>query len=210
MASLFKGNARSGAKNLDKVRLDLPGLMLLTPRVHADERGQFSETFNAARFKEVTGLDIDFVQDNESVSVRTNTIRGLHAQLPPFAQSKLVRVITGRIVDVVVDIRKGSPTYLSSFTIELRDDDPTQLFVPRGFLHGFRTLTPSARIAYKVDNFYNAEADRSVAYDDPDLDCDWALRGSDRAYLSPKDKKAMAFRDLEKAFIYDELMGDSA
>lgn len=184
------------------IETDLPGLLLIKPRVFADHRGSFSETFNARTFEDATGFAPGFVQDNESISREVNTIRGLHFQTPPNAQAKLVRVVQGRIRDVVVDIRQGSPTYLKSFAVELSADDPTQLYVPRGFLHGFRTLEPDTRVNYKVDAYYSGECDRSVRYDDPALACDWGLKGGEKVCLSQKDEAASVYAEFEGVFTY--------
>ncbi len=184
-------------------KLDLPGLLLLTPRVFEDSRGQFSETFNARTFKDATGLDIDFVQDNESFSRFANTIRGLHFQTPPHAQSKLFRVISGRVIDVAVDIRMGSPTFGQSVSLQLSGDRAEQVFVPKGFLHGFRTLEPDTRVAYKVDAFYSPDCDRSIQYNDPAIACDWGLSTGDEVHLSDKDQNARPFSDAEGIFTYE-------
>lgn len=185
------------------IRLDLPGLLLVKPKVFSDHRGSFSETFNARVFEESTGVSSAFVQDNESVSLEVNTIRGLHFQTPPHAQAKLVRVTRGRILDVVVDIRSGSPTYLKSMSVELSDDASDQLYVPKGFLHGFRTLEPHTRVNYKVDAYYNADCDRSVRFDDPALGCDWGLSGEEDVCLSDKDQNAPGFAEVDSRFTYE-------
>ena len=182
--------------------LDLPGLMLVTPRVFEDGRGSFSEMFNEREFQRRTGVDFRVVQVNRSVSAQINTIRGLHAQMPPDAQAKLLRVEHGRILDCVVDIRRGSPTYLGSVVIELSDEDDAQLFVPKGFLHGFRTMEPNTRVIYKVDAHYSPQTERSIRFDDGDLACDWQLEGGEELHLSDKDRDGMAFADLDNAFTY--------
>ncbi|MAK63065.1 MAG: dTDP-4-dehydrorhamnose 3,5-epimerase [Ponticaulis sp.] len=187
---------------MDITRLDLPGLMLISPQLFEDARGSFCEVFNEKEFQRKTGVDFRVVQENRSVSLEANTIRGLHAQSPPMAQAKLVRVERGRILDCVVDIRQGSPTYLSSFAVELMDDDNCQLFVPKGFLHGFRTLEPNCRVVYSVDAYYSPEHDRSVRFDDPELGCDWGLMGAERLCLSEKDANANWFQDLDARFDY--------
>lgn len=182
--------------------LDLPGLMLVTPRVFEDSRGSFTEMFNEREFQRRTGVDFRVVQVNRSVSAQINTIRGLHVQMPPDAQAKLLRVERGRILDCVVDIRRGSPTYLGSVVIELSDEDDAQLFVPKGFLHGFRTMEPNTRVIYKVDAHYSPQTERSIRFDDGDLACDWQLEGGEELHLSDKDRDGMAFADLDNAFTY--------
>ncbi len=178
------------------------GLVLITPRRFGDDRGWFSETFNARAFREA-GVTAEFVQDNHSLSREAGTLRGLHYQAPPFAQSKLVRCSAGAVWDVAVDIRTGSPTFLKSVGVRLDAEIGAQLFVPRGFLHGFLTLTPDAEVQYKVDAFYSAEHDGSVAWDDPDLAVDWPLAEARVATpsLSAKDAAAPRFRDFDNPFV---------
>jgi len=181
----------------------LPEVKILTPRRLGDARGFFAETWNAARLAEA-GLARDFVQDNESVSAEAGTLRGLHYQAPPFAQAKLIRVVRGAIRDVVVDARAGSPTYGRWVAEELSAETGAQVFVPRGFLHGFLTLTDGAHVLYKVDNRYDAASDGAVAWDDPDLRIDWGIDPA-RAILSDKDRRAPRFRDWVSPFAYDEV-----
>lgn len=178
--------------------LAIPDVKLITPARFGDNRGFFSETYNAERFK-AAGIEADFVQDNHSLSAEIGTVRGLHYQAPPFAQAKLVRVLRGAIVDVAVDVRKGSPTYGKWVKAELSDENGVQIFVPRGFLHGFVTRVPNTEIAYKVDNYYSKECDGSVKWDDPDLAIDWGLNGL-AAICSQKDEQAPAFRDFVSPF----------
>ena len=192
-----------GLVGMDITRLDLPGLMLVTPKRHSDHRGSFTEMFNEREFQRKTGLDFRIVQENRSISHAINTIRGLHMQVPPAAQAKLVRVESGRILDCVVDVRRGSPTYLSSFVIELVDDDDAQLFVPKGFLHGFRTLEPNSRVVYGVDAHYSPEHERNVRYDDPELACDWGLTGLEEVCLSDKDRDAASYAGTSHGFTFD-------
>jgi len=179
----------------------LGGVKLLRVRRFADERGYFSETFNARAF-EALGITANFVQDNVSRSVKTGTVRGLHYQAPPHAQAKLVRVIAGRIMDVAVDARKGSPTYGQHYAVELSAENDLQLFVPAGFLHGFMTLQDDCLVHYKVDDFYSKECDGAVRFDDPDLAIDWGLPAS-RAVLSEKDKIAPLWADFQSPFSHD-------
>ncbi|MDA9971809.1 dTDP-4-dehydrorhamnose 3,5-epimerase [Planktomarina temperata] len=179
----------------------LSDVKMLTPPRFGDDRGYFSEAFNAQRFLE-SGFDYDFVQDNESVSRYAGTVRGLHYQAPPFAQAKLVRVVSGSILDVAVDVRVGSPEYGKWVSVELSACNGRQLLVPRGFLHGFVTLAPETHLIYKVDNFYNAEADGAVIWNDPDLAIDWTVSG-DAVALSTKDAAAQSFADWTSPFAYE-------
>ncbi|HCQ63989.1 MAG TPA: dTDP-4-dehydrorhamnose 3,5-epimerase [Rhodobacteraceae bacterium] len=172
-------------------RMSLDGVAILTPARHGDARGYFSETWNRQRLAEA-GIDAGFVQDNESLSATPGTVRGLHYQAPPSAQAKLVRVISGRIRDVVVDVRRGSPGFGKWVAVELSAEAGNQLFVPQGFLHGFVTLTPDTLVQYKVDNYYDAAADGAVAWNDPDLAIDWGI-SPDQATVSAKDAAAPAF-----------------
>jgi dTDP-4-dehydrorhamnose 3,5-epimerase len=176
----------------------LPEVRVLTPRRFGDPRGYFSETWSAARMA-AAGLDIAFVQDNESLSAREGTLRGLHYQAPPFAQAKLVRVGRGAILDVAVDARCGSPTYGRWVAEEISAENGAQILVPRGFLHGFVTLTPDTLVLYKVDNVYDAGSDGSVAWNDADIGVDWGMA---EPVVSEKDGKAPAFRDWVSPFEY--------
>lgn len=178
--------------------LALPGLKLLVPRVFSDERGRFVETWNRARMRE-HGLDLDFVQDNQSLSTETGTIRGLHFQAPPHAQGKLVRVIVGAVRDVVVDLRHSSPAFGRHIAVELSAEGGEQLWVPEGFAHGFVTLQPGTIVAYKVTRPYAPEADGGVAFDDPALAIDWGLDPA-AARLSAKDRRHPRLADLPVLF----------
>ena len=184
--------------SLEVVELEIPEVKLITPDRFGDDRGFFSETFNQQRFADA-GIKADFVQDNHSLSAVKGTVRGLHYQSPPFAQAKLVRVLRGAILDVAVDVRKGSATFGKWVSAELSAANGTQIFVPRGFLHGFATLEPDTEIAYKVDNYYSRECDGAVAWNDPDLAIDWRGEGKD-AVLSEKDAAAPAFADFASPF----------
>jgi dTDP-4-dehydrorhamnose 3,5-epimerase len=164
----------------------ISGLMVIEPDVFGDSRGYFMESFSLRRFRELTGLDIDFVQDNESKS-SYGVVRGLHFQRPPHAQSKLVRVVRGRVLDVAVDLREGSPTYGKHYAIELSGDNHLQMFIPKGFAHGFAVLSDDAVFQYKCDEYYAPESEGAVAWDDPDLAIDWMLPKED-IRLSDKDK----------------------
>ncbi len=176
----------------------IPDVKLVIPRRFGDSRGWFSETWNAAAMQAV-GLDFAFVQDNHSLSVDLFTLRGLHYQAPPFAQTKLVRVARGRILDVAVDVRPGSATYLKHVAVELSSDIGEQLLIPAGFLHGFLTLEPDSEVCYKVDQYYSAAADGSVRFDDPQIGIDWGVDHGEMR-LSDKDKAAPRLADWKNPF----------
>ena len=181
---------------------DIPDVIIVEPAVFSDDRGYFMETFRKDKLEEVIGHSVDFVQDNESKSTY-GVLRGLHFQLPPFAQSKLVRVIKGEILDIAVDIRKGSPTFGKSVSIELSEENKRMIFIPRGFAHGFVVLSKEAVFSYKVDNYYSRESDRGIAFNDPALNIDWQLPiGSLR--LSEKDRMQPLLADADKLFDYGE------
>jgi len=173
-------------------------VVLIKPKVHGDERGYFIETFRQDKFEAALGYAVNFVQDNESKSTK-GVLRGLHYQLALHAQSKLVRVIDGSVLDVAVDIRSGSPTYGQHVAVELSAENKHQLFIPRGFAHGFLVLSETAIFAYKVDNYYSPECDRGLAFNDPELAIDWRLP-TDSLQLSEKDTKQPAFSELTKDF----------
>ncbi|MAW81625.1 MAG: dTDP-4-dehydrorhamnose 3,5-epimerase [Parvularcula sp.] len=183
---------------MDVIALDIPEVKIITPRRFSDDRGFFSESYNARAFK-AAGVEVDFVQDNHSYSARKGTVRGLHFQAPPHAQSKLVRVLRGSIIDVAVDARKASPTFGKWVKAELSAENGKQIFVPKGFLHGFLTLEPDTEVAYKVDAFYDGASDGSVKWNDPDLAIDWGV-DDDEASLSDKDAKAQSWRDFKSPF----------
>ncbi|MEM9010549.1 MAG: dTDP-4-dehydrorhamnose 3,5-epimerase [Pseudomonadota bacterium] len=180
----------------------IPGAKILTPRRFGDARGYFSETWNARRMAEA-GLELTFVQDNESLSVDVGTIRGLHYQAPPFAQAKLVRAVTGTIRDVIIDVRIGSPAYGTQVAVTLSEENDQQLLVPRGCLHGFATLTPNTRVSYKVDNWYDGPSDGSVRWNDPALAIDWGIE-EENAVVSDKDAAAPLFNDWTSPFRWEE------
>lgn len=182
--------------------LPLPGAFVLTPKRFGDERGFFSETFSARAFEEVAP-GVTFIQDNHSLSRDVGVLRGLHFQLPPHAQGKLVRVPKGRVVDVIVDLRIGSPTYGQHASVELSSDNWKQLWVPAGFAHAFCTLEPDTEFCYKVTSFYAPESDSGLAFDDPDLAIEWPFPPED-LILSDKDKKLARFRDFKSPFLYEE------
>lgn len=164
----------------------LKGCFVIEPTVFGDKRGSFFEVFNQKEFEKKTGLQINFVQDNQSISQK-GVLRGLHLQKGEFAQAKLVRVIQGKVLDVAVDFRKDSPTFGKYFSIELSGENNKQLFVPRGFLHGFATLEDNTIFSYKCDNYYHKEAEFGVIYNDETLGIDWGV-SEDEALLSEKDK----------------------
>jgi len=178
----------------------IPEVVLIKPKVFGDDRGYFIETFRQDKFEQEIGYQVNFIQDNESKSTK-GVLRGLHFQLPPAAQSKLVRVIQGKVLDVAVDIRQGSPTYGQYVTAELSDENKHQLFVPRGFAHGFVVLSETAIFSYKVDNYYSPENDRGLAFDDEQLNIDWQLP-KDQLQLSNKDQKQPGLVNLSKCFEY--------
>lgn len=164
----------------------IEGLVVITPKVFEDERGYFFESFNQKSFNKDIGLNIYFVQDNESKS-SYGTLRGLHYQRHQYAQAKLVRVLSGRVLDVAVDLRERSKTYGQYFSIELNEENKKQLFIPRGFAHGFAVLSETAVFAYKCDNYYNKESEGGLIYNDPTINIDWKIPNKD-ILLSEKDK----------------------
>ena len=178
-------------------QLDLAGTVLITPRAFKDERGLFFESYARRSFADALG-DIEFVQDNSAVSHKRGTLRGLHFQLPPMAQAKLVRVVKGSILDVAVDLRAGSPTFLQHVAVELSEENRTQLFVPRGFAHGYVTLEDNTQVAYKVDAYYSPEHERSVRWSDPELGVDWRLGGA-APVIADKDANAPLFAEIASA-----------
>ncbi len=173
----------------------LNGVVLLKPKVFGDDRGYFSETFRQDEFEEAIGHKINFIQDNESKS-SFGVLRGLHYQLPPFSQSKLVRVIEGSVIDVAVDIRKGSPTFSQYIAVSLSSENKNQLFIPRGFAHGFIVTSSTAVFAYKVDNYYAPEFDRGIVYNDPSIGIDWGV-DLEKLLLSQKDKDQLFLQEAE-------------
>jgi dTDP-4-dehydrorhamnose 3,5-epimerase len=176
----------------------IPEVVLIKPTVHGDNRGYFMESFRRDLFEEAIGYKVNFIQDNESKSTK-GVLRGLHYQLPPYAQAKLVRVIEGSVLDVAVDIRKSSATFGQYVTAELTAENKHQLFVPHGFAHGFVVLSDNATFAYKVDNYYAPEHDRGIAFDDNDLEIDWQLP-LELLQLSDKDKSHPALANAKDVF----------
>jgi dTDP-4-dehydrorhamnose 3,5-epimerase len=183
---------------LDIQQTEIPGVLLITPTRFSDARGYFLESYNAERFRRAGVCEI-FVQDNHSLSVDAGTVRGLHYQAPPRAQAKLVRVLRGAIIDVAVDVRRGSPTYGRHVRVRLSADSPTQLLVPTGFLHGYATLEPMTEVAYKVSDFYSKAHDGAVLWNDPTLAIDWGVDPG-KAILSEKDAAAPAFSEFRSPF----------
>jgi len=181
-------------------RTDIPDVVIIEPKVHGDDRGYFVETFRADKLEEFLGYKINFCQDNESKSSR-GVLRGLHYQLAPDAQTKLVRVIQGSVLDVAVDIRKGSPTFGQHVAVELSSENKRQLLVPRGFAHGFVVLEDDTVFAYKVDSYYSPENDRGIAFDDSALKIDWQVPHKE-LNLSAKDTKQPKLDETDEIFEY--------
>ena len=176
----------------------IPDIILDKPNIKLDKRGYFIETYRKDLFEKAVGYKVNFVQDNESRSTR-GVLRGLHYQLPPYSQAKLVRVIEGCVLDVAVDIRKSSPTFSKHVVAELSSENNYQLFIPRGFAHGFIVLSDSATFSYKVDNYYAPDYSRGIAFDDKDLAIDWKL-SHDYLHLSDKDKSNPTLADAKNLF----------
>jgi len=181
-------------------RLELPGVLEIRPTRHADDRGFFSEVWNREHWREA-GIDQDFVQDNHSLSKDRGVLRGLHYQVPPMAQAKLVRVTRGAVFDVAVDIRTGSPTFGRWVSTILSAELWNQLFVPTGFAHGFLTLEPESEVVYKVSAPYSAEHDRAIRFDDPDIAIVWPI-AADALTLSDKDRSAARLADVQTGFAF--------
>ena len=180
--------------------LAIADVRLLVPRKHEDDRGFFSETWNAQTLRDL-GLELEFVQDNHSWSRKRGTVRGLHFQAPPFAQDKLVRVVKGSILDVAVDLRRGSPSFGQHVSAQISASAWNQMLVPKGFAHGFCTLEPDTEVIYKVTGRYSAEHDLGILWNDPDLRIQWPV-DSDGAELSEKDRRQPRLRDIESPFNY--------
>jgi len=179
--------------------LEISDVVLVTPRKFADDRGYFMETFRQNTLSEFVGRDIKFVQDNQSFSIHTSTVRGLHFQSPPFAQGKLVRCTQGSIIDVAVDVRKSSRTYGKSVSAVLSQQNCDQLWMPEGFIHGFITLEPNTEVQYKCTNYYDSNSDGNVIWNDPTIAIDWGIDEKD-AFLSDKDKAAPNFESFNSPF----------
>lgn len=183
---------------MNLIKTGIEGVFIVEPKVFGDDRGYFFESFNERDFMALTGMDVRFVQDNESRSCR-GVVRGLHFQRPPFAQAKLVRTVVGTVLDVAVDIRRGSPTYGQYVAVELSADNHRQLFLSKGIAHGFAVLSDVALFQYKCDDFYHPEAEGGIAWDDPRLAIDWQLSSAD-VVLSAKDHCHPRLADFETPF----------
>ena len=183
------------------IKTEIEGVIILKPRIFGDHRGYFMESFSEKNFMEHV-CNTHFVQDNESSST-FGVLRGLHFQKPPFAQSKLVRVVRGKVLDIVVDIRKGSPTFGQHVSTIMSGENKLQLFVPRGFAHGFVVLSPDVIFQYKCDNYYAPESEGAIAYNDPALSIDWQIDEAD-VQLSEKDKQNPLLKDMDWLFDFDE------
>lgn len=182
------------------IRTEIPEVIICEPIVHGDDRGYFVETFRVDKLEKFLGYTIDFCQDNESKSSK-GVLRGLHYQLPPFAQTKLVRVIQGKVLDITVDIRKNSPTFGKHIAVELSSENKKQLFIPRGFAHGFVVLEDDTIFSYKVDNYYSVEHDRGILFNDESLGIDWLLNCKELK-ISAKDTKQLLLKDTNEIFEY--------
>ena len=194
---------------MEIIKTALEGVVIIRPKIFGDARGYFFESFNQKGFTEkVLGIEYNpddrtlFVQDNESKS-SYGVVRGLHFQKPPYAQAKLIRVIKGKVLDVAVDIRKGSPTYGKHVAVELSGENHEQLYIPRGFAHGFSVLSEEAILQYKCDNLYAPQAEGAIIWNDPDLAIDWKLDAED-VLLSEKDKMHQQLKDIGSPFVYGE------
>lgn len=183
------------------IRTNISDVIIIEPKVHGDSRGYFVETFRQDALESFLGYSVNFCQDNESKSTY-GVLRGLHYQLSPFAQTKLVRVIEGNVLDVAVDLRIGSPTFGLHVSVELSGENKKQMFIPRGFAHGFVVLSETCTFAYKVDSYYSPECDRGIAFDDPVLNIDWQIESS-KLKLSQKDIKQKKFKETNDLFAYE-------
>lgn len=182
---------------MNVIQTDIPDVKIIEPRVFGDNRGYFFESFSLRNFKEMVA-DVDFVQDNESKSCY-GVVRGLHFQKPPYAQAKLVRVVKGKVLDVAVDLRKGSPTFGKYVSVELSDENHRLLYIPKGFAHGFAVLSEDVIFQYKCDEYYAPQSEGAVAWDDPDLGIDWKLP-LENVILSEKDKCHPRLKDIDSPF----------
>ena len=182
------------------IKTEFPGLLIFEPKIWGDERGYFFESYNQKVFI-AEGISINFIQDNQASSVY-GVIRGLHYQLDPYAQTKLIRVLSGSILDVAVDIRKNSPTFGKAYTIELSAENKKQLLVPKGFAHGYSVISETAEVFYKCDEFYNKESEGGIAYNDPALNINWGV-DNDKAIISEKDMKHPGLNACKNNFVYE-------
>ena len=182
---------------MEIIKTEIDGVVIIEPRIFCDERGYFFESFSQLEFDEKV-MPINFVQDNESMS-SYGVMRGLHFQKMPYTQSKLVRCVKGAVLDVAVDIRKGSPTYGQHVAVELSEDNHRQFFIPRGFAHGFSVLSEEVIFQYKCDNFYSPQSEGAIAWNDPDLNIDWRIP-AEKVVLSEKDSKHPRLKDWQNVF----------
>ena len=187
---------------MKKIETRLPGVYILEPQVFGDQRGYFMETYSTRAFAEL-GITNTFVQDNQSFTARKGTLRGIHFQNAPMAQAKLVRVTRGAVMDVAVDLRKGSPTYLQWAAVELSAENKRILYIPRGFGHGFKTLTDNVEFCYKVDNLYSKEHDRGICFNDPAIGVDWGEVKEE--LLSVKDTTSPLLKDSDCNFVFGRI-----
>ena len=185
---------------MKKIETAIPGVYIIEPQVFGDHRGYFMETYSTKAFAEI-GIHTVFVQDNQSFTAKKGTLRGIHFQNDPMAQAKIVRVTRGAVFDVAVDLRKGSPTYKQWIGVELSDENKRMVYIPRGFGHGFVTLTDDVEFCYKVDNLYSRECDRGIRFNDPEIGVDWGVK---EPILSAKDMSTPMLADSDCNFIYTE------
>lgn len=188
---------------MEIIKTELEGVLIIEAKVFGDNRGWFTETYSKKVLQEA-GIDVEFVQDNHSYSAQKGTLRGLHFQMNPMAQTKLVRCTRGRIIDVAVDFRKGSPNYKKYVGVELSEENKRQLFLPKGFGHAFLTLTDDVEVQYKVDAYYAPDCDRSVKFDDPDIGINWRQWVDCDPVISEKDRKAPLLKDSDCNFVYNK------
>ena len=190
---------------MKKVETGIDGLFVVEPEVFGDHRGWFMESWSKRKFEEI-GIDCEFVQDNHSFSEKKGTLRGLHFQKGEYAQAKLVRVLRGAVYDVAVDLRKDSKTFLKWFGVELSEENKKEFFIPRGFAHGFLTLTDNVEFAYKADNYYNKESEGAIIYNDERIAVDWRFNklGIDEVIVSDKDKIAPPLAELDESYFFDK------
>jgi dTDP-4-dehydrorhamnose 3,5-epimerase len=184
---------------MKKIETELPGVFLIEPQVFGDHRGWFMETWSLKKMENL-GITVDFVQDNQSFTTSKGTVRGIHYQQNPMAQAKLVRVVNGAVMDVAVDLRKGSPTYKKWISVILSAENKRQLFIPRGFGHGFVTLKENVEFVYKCDNLYNQECDRGIRFDDPSIGIEWGITNP---ILSDKDSNQPLLDSSDCNFVYE-------
>jgi dTDP-4-dehydrorhamnose 3,5-epimerase len=186
---------------LNFIRTTIPDVIICEPEIFSDERGYFVETFRKDKLENFLGFKVNFCQDSESKS-SYGVLRGLHYQIPPYAQTKLVRVIKGKVLDIAIDIREGSPTFGKYTAVELSEYNKKQLFIPIGFAHGFVVLSEDAIFTYKVDSYYCPECERGIAFDDKDIDINWQINQSE-LQLSLKDRKQPKFKDIKELFKFE-------